>query len=50
MVSYIEDEENWENVADQSRNALLYKLDDYRRSNLFSNNGLNIKDILVEGT
>lgn len=50
MVSYIEDEENWENVADQSRNALLYKLDDYRRSNLFSNIGLNIKDILVEGT
>lgn len=49
MVSYIEDPENWEHVAEQSRNALLYKLDDYRRSNLFSNDGLNIKDILKEG-
>ena len=30
MVEYIEDPENWEHVAEQSRNALLYKLDDYR--------------------
>ena len=49
MVGYIEDPENWEHVAEQSRNALLYKLDDYRRSNLFSNDGLNIRDILIEG-
>ena len=50
MISYIANEANWQNIADASRNAITYKLDDYRRTNLFSANGLKVVDLLEEGT
>lgn len=50
MLDYIEDDTNWPTVAESSRNAISYKLDDYRRTNLFSANGLHIKDFLEDGT
>ncbi|MCY4427744.1 MAG: ATP-binding protein [Halieaceae bacterium] len=46
MLSYIADDTNWPNTAESSRNAITYKLDDYRRTNLFSSTGLNVKDLL----
>lgn len=49
MIQYVEDAGNWPNVAEASRNALLYKLDDYRRTKLFSNSGINIRDLLSPG-
>lgn len=50
MIDYISDDANWRNIADASRNAIAYKLDDYRRTNLFSANGLKVSDLLEEGT
>ncbi|WP_123105622.1 ATP-binding protein [Acidithiobacillus sulfuriphilus] len=50
MLDYIANDANWPTVADSSRNAISYKLDDYRRTNLFSANGLRVKDFLEEGT
>lgn len=49
MLSYISDEKNWFNVAESSRNAILYKLEDYRRTNLFAASGLIVKNLLQEG-
>lgn len=50
MIDYIRDENNWTGVAESSRNAILYKLDDYERTNLFSATGLSAKDFLIPGT
>lgn len=50
MIRYIADDTNWPNIAESSRNAITYKLDDYRRTNLFSSAGLKVKDLLDEGT
>ena len=50
ILDYIADDTNWPTVAESSRNAISYKLDDYRRTNLFSANGLKVKDFLNEGT
>lgn len=49
ILCYIADDKNWPTVAESSRNAISYKLDDYRRTNLFSANGLMVKDFLEEG-
>ncbi|MYD87585.1 MAG: DUF87 domain-containing protein, partial [Acidobacteria bacterium] len=48
MLSYIADETNWPGTAESSRNALTYKLDDYRRTNLFSSKGLAVSELLKE--
>lgn len=50
MIDHIADDANWPNIADASRNAITYKLDDYRRTNLFSKDGLKVSDLLQEGT
>lgn len=50
ILNYIADDANWPTVAEASRNAISYKLDDYRRTNLFSASGLHVKDFLEEGT
>lgn len=50
ILGYISDDTKWPTVAESSRNAISYKLDDYRRTNLFSANGLKVKDFLEEGT
>lgn len=50
ILDYIANDTNWPTVAESSRNAISYKLDDYRRTNLFSASGLEAKDFLDEGT
>ena len=50
ILSYIGNDSNWPTVAESSRNAIAYKLDDYRRTNLFSASGLRVKDFLENGT
>ena len=50
ILDYIANDTNWPTVAESSRNAISYKLDDYRRTNLFSADGLKVKDFLDEGT
>lgn len=50
MLSYIADDTNWPNTADSSRNAISYKLDDYRRTKLFSAGALRVRDFLEDGT
>jgi uncharacterized protein len=50
MLRYIADHTNWSTVAESSRHAITYKLDDYRRTNLFSASGLRVKDFLEDGT
>ena len=49
ILDYIANDINWPTVAESSRNAISYKLDDYRRTNLFSANGLRVKDFLEDG-
>ena len=50
MLTYIADDTNWPNTSESSRNAITYKLDDYRRTNLFSSGGLKVKDLLEKET
>ena len=50
MLAFVGDDSNWPTVAESSRNAISYKLDDYRRTGLFSANGLSVKDFLKNGT
>lgn len=50
IMRYIADDTNWPTMAESSRNAISYKLDDYRRTNLFSANGLVVKDFLEDST
>ncbi len=49
MLRYIANDAHWPTTAESSRNAISYKLDDYRRTNLFSANGLSVKDFLAGG-
>lgn len=49
MISYIADASNWPGIAESSRNALVYKLTDYRRTGLFSPTGLDVKSLLTPG-
>ena len=46
MLAYIADDANWPGTAESSRNALTYKLDDYRRTNLFCSKGLKAGELL----
>lgn len=46
MIDYITNPSNLNGVAETSRNAVIYKLDDYSRTGIFSGSGLNIKDLL----
>jgi hypothetical protein len=47
MIRHASSNVHWPNTQESSRNAVIYKLDDYRRTGLFSSTGLNVKDILV---
>lgn len=49
ILDYIADDSNWPNIAEASRNAIIYKLDDYRRTNLFSSTGLSLNELLKDG-
>ena len=50
ILQYIADDKNWETVADSARNAITYKLDDYRRTDLFSSKASRVTDLLRPGT
>lgn len=50
MLAHIADDTNWPTVAESSRNAISYKLDDYHRTGLFSSKGLSVRDLLEDGT
>ena len=50
VLNYIATDAHWPTVAESSRNAISYKLDDYRRTGLFSADGLRVKDLLRTGT
>lgn len=49
IVSYISDDANWPGIAEQSRNALLYRFSDYQSSGLFRSDGNKIQDLLTPG-
>lgn len=49
ILDYIADDTRWPNISESSRNAISYKLDDYRRTDLFSSDGLSVKDLLEDG-
>jgi hypothetical protein len=49
MITHIEDDSNWGNVSDVSRNVLVYKLSDYDRTGLFAADGLSLTDLIVPG-
>lgn len=50
MIDYIANDRNWPSIADSTRNAVLYKLEDYNRTQLFSPKGISAKDLLVPHT
>jgi hypothetical protein len=50
MVSYIGAAAHWPNTQEATRNAVLYKLEDYRRSGLFAATGFQVKDLLKPGS
>ena len=49
MLSYIADDTNWGQIAEASRSAVSYKIEDYKRTGLFDVNGLTVKDLLTPG-
>lgn len=49
LIEYIRDPHNWGNVPETSRNALVYKLDGYRRTGLFGKAGIEIEELLKPG-
>ena len=48
MLTYIANDAHFPTTADSSRHALTYKLDDYRRTDLFSSHGLKVRDLLTD--
>ncbi len=49
VISYIESDRNWRNVADLTRQAVAYKLNDIHKTGLFKKDGMKISDMLVPG-
>lgn len=49
IVDFISADANWPRVAEQSRNALLYRFGDYAASGLFDSKGTRIQDLLTPG-
>ncbi len=49
LITYIADSNNWTNEPEASRNALVYKLEGYRRTGLFSAKGIEVRDLLRPG-
>jgi len=49
LLAYIADPQHWANISESSRNAVIYKIDDYRRTGLFSPKGLDLRTLLVPG-
>jgi hypothetical protein len=49
MLSYIAAPANWPGIAESSRNAIAYKLEDYDRTGLFDSKGMSVRDFLKKG-
>jgi len=49
LIEDIRQDSNWSGIADSSRNALIYKLQDYSDSKLFSKSGLAFEEIVSPG-
>lgn len=49
LIDDVRRDANWVGVADSSRNAVLYKLEDYADSHLFDKNGLTFEQLVQEG-
>jgi hypothetical protein len=49
LIAYIADGNNWGAVPDSSRNALVYKLEGYKRTGLFGENGIDVAGLLKPG-
>lgn len=50
LIAFVGDDSKWPSMAESSRNAVSYKLDDYRRTGLFSSKGLEVSSLLEEGS
>jgi hypothetical protein len=49
MIRFIESDANLQGTADATRNAVIYKLRDIERTELFSRDGLNVQSLLESG-
>lgn len=49
MTSHVADDQNWRNVAETTRQAVLYKLSDLASTGLFTRAGIRVSDLLVPG-
>lgn len=50
IISDVRRDSNWIGVADSSRNAVIYKLEDYAASQLFDKNGLTFEQLVQDGS
>ena len=50
LISDVRRDSNWIGVADSSRNAVIYKLEDYAASQLFDKNGLTFEQLVQDGS
>lgn len=48
LINDIRQDANWNGIAESSRNALVYKLEDYLASQLFDKNGLTFEQLVSE--
>lgn len=48
LINDIRQDANWHGIAESSRNALVYKLEDYLASQLFDKNGLTFEQLVSE--
>lgn len=49
MCAYVENDRHWRNVAEVTRQAVLYKLGDLAKTGLFQKSGLRVSDLLIAG-
>lgn len=49
MLNFVSDTSNWPSTADATRNAVLYKLEDYARTGLFAPDGVPTSELLKPG-
>lgn len=49
LINDIRHDSNWHGVAESSRNALVYKLEDYLDSHLFDKDGLTFEELVSPG-
>lgn len=49
MYAYVENDRHWRNVAEVTRQAVLYKLGDLAKTGLFQRSGLRVSDLMIAG-